>query len=170
MNRPSFGLPSALPAASSRFLSPLGGEDKGEGGALRRAEEAAQTPWGLSRTSIFYVTDAMAAAGAPPGRYTIGPLEVEVGADQLVRQPGKSNYAGSALRPIDGVFRAAAMLGCPWQEVWDAFSTRPASFIGLEAQLKVGAPADFCVVKMAEGNRLDLLETYSGGGMTAVRP
>src|SRR6266496_5041628 len=64
----------------------------------------------LSTEAIYYTTDAMAAAGALPGRYTIGALEVEVGADQIVRQPGKTNYAGSALRPIDGVFRAARML------------------------------------------------------------
>src|SRR5262249_52232917 len=49
----------------------------------------------LGGDSIFYTTDAMAAAGAPPGRYRIGALEVEVGADQVVRQPGKPLFAGS---------------------------------------------------------------------------
>ena len=39
---------------------------------------------------IYYTTDAMSAAGAPPGCYTLGALEVEVGADQIVRQPGKT--------------------------------------------------------------------------------
>src|SRR6185503_10764071 len=53
---------------------------------------------------IYYTTDAMAAAGAGPGHYRIGPTEVEVGDDQIVRQPGKTNFAGSALRPFDGVF------------------------------------------------------------------
>jgi N-acetylglucosamine-6-phosphate deacetylase len=63
---------------------------------------------------IYYTTDAMAAAGAPPGRYRLGSMELEVGADQVVRQPGSKLFAGSALRPIDGIRRAAAMLGQAW--------------------------------------------------------
>ena len=45
-----------------------------------------------------------------------GSLEVEVGPDEIVRQPGQTNFAGSALRPIDGVIRAAAMLNVPWHK------------------------------------------------------
>jgi N-acetylglucosamine-6-phosphate deacetylase len=96
---------------------------------------------------IYYTTDAMSAAGAPPGRYTIGTIELEVGADQIVRQPGKPNFAGSALKPIDGITRAAAMLGKSWREVWPHFSERPAQLMGLRNEIAVGQPADFCVVK-----------------------
>ena len=103
------------------------------------------------------------AAGASPGRYTLGALEVEVGVDQIVRQPGKSNYAGSALRPIDGVWRAAAMLGCDWREVWDGFSLRPAAFIGLPHGLTPGSPADFCLVQADEAGRLESLRVVAGG-------
>jgi N-acetylglucosamine-6-phosphate deacetylase len=81
--------------------------------------------------SIYYVADAVAAAGAPPGRYTVGALTVEVGPDQIVRKPGSPQFAGSALRPVEGVFRAATMLGRPWQQVWDHFSVVPARFMGL---------------------------------------
>jgi N-acetylglucosamine-6-phosphate deacetylase len=95
---------------------------------------------------IVYVTDAMAAAGAGPGRYTLGALELEVGPDEIVRQPGQPNFAGSALRPIEGIFRAAAMLGRPWQEVWPAMSERPARWMGLANELAEGRPANFCVV------------------------
>src|SRR6185369_327928 len=38
---------------------------------------------------IYYVSDAMSAAGKQPGRHKLGKLELEVGADQIVRQPGK---------------------------------------------------------------------------------
>lgn len=48
---------------------------------------------------LYYTTDAMAAAGSPPGEYTIGRLRVQVGADGIVRQPGHQNFAGSALSP-----------------------------------------------------------------------
>ena len=94
---------------------------------------------------VYYTTDAMAAAGAGPGRYRLGELELEVGADQIVRQPGKTNFAGSALRPIDGVFRAAKMLNCPWQECWRRFSEVPAQFVGFENDLSVRGTS-FCVV------------------------
>jgi N-acetylglucosamine-6-phosphate deacetylase len=42
------------------------------------------------------VTDCMAGAAAPPGRYTISHIELEVGADGVVREPGKENFAGSS--------------------------------------------------------------------------
>jgi N-acetylglucosamine-6-phosphate deacetylase len=95
---------------------------------------------------IVYITDAMAAAGAPPGHYTLGAMEVEVGPDEIVRQPGHTNFAGSALRSIDAVFRAAAMLSVPWQEVWRRMSELPARFMGLRHELAVGQPATFCLL------------------------
>jgi len=43
------------------------------------------------------VTDAMAAAAASPGKYKLNDLQLEVGSDRIVREPGKSNFAGSAI-------------------------------------------------------------------------
>ena len=120
----------------------------------------------LGAEAIYYTTDAMAAAGASPGRYTIGVMEVEVGADQVVRQPGKSNYAGSALRPIDGVFRAARMLGRDWRRVWEGSSICPAKFMGIRGGLTLGCPADFCLVKTDEAGRLESLRVFSLGQET----
>ncbi len=114
----------------------------------------------LSPDSIYYTTDAMSAAGAPPGRYKLGKMDLEVGPDQIVRQPGKPLFAGSALRPIEGVFRAAQMLGCSWQEVWPRFSEAPARLMGLRHELAVGQPADFCVLRVAERNQLLDLEVH----------
>ena len=112
---------------------------------------------------IYYTTDAMAAAGASPGRYTIGRIELEVGADQIVRMPGKPNFAGSALRPIDGVFRAAAMLGCSWQQTWDYFAKQPASLLKRANELAVGAPADFCLLRFSDEQQLSGLSVYVEG-------
>ena len=120
----------------------------------------------LRTEAIYYTTDAMAAAGASPGRYTIGSLEVEVGIDQVVRQPGKSNYAGSALRPIDGVFRAARMLGRDWRGAWDGFSICPAKFMGISGGLTMGCPADFCLVQTDETGGLESLRVFSRGQET----
>lgn len=41
-------------------------------------------------------TDCMAGASAPPGRYKISHIELEVGTDGVVREPGKENLAGSS--------------------------------------------------------------------------
>lgn len=113
--------------------------------------------------AVFYTTDAMAAAGAGPGRYTIGHLQVEVDADQIVRQPGRTNFAGSALRPVEGVFRAAAMLNCPWPEVWKRFSTAPARLMGLRNEIAVGERAAFCLVRTRYQHEYVNLQTWWNG-------
>ena len=118
----------------------------------------------LNSESICYTTDAMAAAGAGPGRYTIGHLNVEVGTDEVVRHPGQTNFAGSALRPIEGVFRAARMLQRPWQEVWKHASVLPARFMALaEENLEVGQPASFCVLEMGRDNQVTKLQVWLNG-------
>lgn len=105
----------------------------------------------LGRARLCYTTDAMAAAGAGPGTYDLAGMKVEVGADGVVRQPGKANYAGSSLAPLEGIRRAAAMLRRAPVDVWDYFSTQPAEFVGLVPALTVGGPADFCLLSKLDG-------------------
>jgi N-acetylglucosamine-6-phosphate deacetylase len=113
--------------------------------------------------SIIYITDAMAAAAAPPGRYTLGPLELEVGADQVVHLPGSPLFAGSALRPIAGVFRAARMLGRPWQELWDCATRNPCRLLGLPELWQPGQPADFCRLDVDRENQCKAGSIYIDG-------
>jgi len=96
---------------------------------------------------IYYTTDAMAAAGAPPGTYPLADMMLEVREDQIVRQPGRSNFAGSALSPRQGIERAAAMLHCDWRKVWNHFSVIPARWMGLPTGLVPGAPSAFCRIE-----------------------
>ncbi len=61
---------------------------------------------------IVLTTDSMAGAGAPPGRYTLGDLEVDVGSDGAARLAGASRLAGSTLamdRAITNVIRFAGI-------------------------------------------------------------
>jgi N-acetylglucosamine-6-phosphate deacetylase len=56
------------------------------------------------------VTDAVAAAGAPPGRYGFAGMTVEGAADGSVRLPGTRTLAGSALT-LDAAVRNVAAWG-----------------------------------------------------------
>jgi N-acetylglucosamine-6-phosphate deacetylase len=100
----------------------------------------------LGNARICYTTDAMSAAGAGPGVFDLAGMKVEVGADGVVRQPGKMNFAGSSLAPIEGIRRAAAMLRRQPAEVWDGFSTQLEKFMRLPPSLSVGEPADYCLL------------------------
>jgi N-acetylglucosamine-6-phosphate deacetylase len=67
------------------------------------------------------------------------------------------------LRPIDGIFRAAEMLGCKWQDVWPRFSEMPANLLGLKNELSVGQPANFCLLKDNNQNELVDLQVCTQG-------
>ena len=111
----------------------------------------------LDPARICYTTDAISAGGAGPGIFPLAGMKVEVGPDGIVRQPGKANYAGSSLAPLEGVRRAAEMLRRNPQAVWDFFSTQPEKFIGLSPALAEGAPADFCLLREeGKGTRVEI--------------
>lgn len=81
---------------------------------------------------VLFTTDAMAAAGMPPGRYTIGPHSVEVRDDRVARQPGGTGFAGSTLAPDEGVDRLVEFLGLTREEARRLWSQAPAAAFGLE--------------------------------------
>jgi N-acetylglucosamine-6-phosphate deacetylase len=80
---------------------------------------------------VLFTTDAMAGAGAPPGRFTIGPHEIDVGADGVARQPGAQNFAGSTLTPDLGVRNVSEWLGLNLADAQRIWSTAPATAFGL---------------------------------------
>ncbi|WP_309397724.1 N-acetylglucosamine-6-phosphate deacetylase [Cerasicoccus maritimus] len=80
--------------------------------------------------SIF-TTDCMAAAGAPAGIYTLGELELVVGADGLVRQPDRSGFAGSSLTPDGAVQYLCDELGVPLRDAELALGERVRGLLNL---------------------------------------
>jgi N-acetylglucosamine-6-phosphate deacetylase len=111
---------------------------------------------------LLLTTDAMAGAAADrPGCYTLGEVQVEVGADGSARLPGTGRLAGSTLTPFQGVFLAERMAGIFLEEAWVAFSTRPASLLQFEHGLVEGNPADFCLLSPEKTPYL--LATYHRG-------
>ena len=98
----------------------------------------------------------MSAAGAGPGKYRLGKLELKVQADGIVRLPGATNFAGSSLTPIAGVFKAATMLNRSWQQAWKFFSSKPADRMGMNPGMRMGDPlavgeaAEFCILEFPD--------------------
>jgi N-acetylglucosamine-6-phosphate deacetylase len=88
------------------------------------------------------VTDAVGAAGMPPGRYTLGGQEVELSATGRVAAPGAPNLAGSALRLDVAIGNTVRFTGLPLEEVVPMASTRPAEYIGIPTAGKVMAEWD----------------------------
>ena len=80
---------------------------------------------------VLFTTDAMAGAGAPPGRYTIGPHLITVGADGVARQPGEKNFAGSTLTPDVGVRHIADWLNLTPEAAYHLWATAPAAAFGI---------------------------------------
>ena len=129
---------------------------------LARALEKTRPP------RLLLTTDAMAAAASDgQGRYTLGDVQVEVGADGSARLPatagvpGLGRLAGSTLTPFRGVFLAERMGGIFLEDAWAAFSTRPAALLGLKHGLVEGNSADFCLLSPEKAPYL--LATYHRG-------
>ena len=80
---------------------------------------------------VLFTTDCMAAAGAPPGRYRLGKLVTEVGADGIVRQPGEKRYfAGSSLTMDAALQNVRLMVGWTRAQAAAACSQRVARYLG----------------------------------------
>jgi N-acetylglucosamine-6-phosphate deacetylase len=76
------------------------------------------------------VTDAIAAAGCPPGRYTIGGVTCESGVDGRVSLPGTPYLAGSSLTLPDAIANTVRFTGLPIETVIPMASTIPARYLG----------------------------------------
>ena len=85
----------------------------------------------------FLVTDAVAAAAAPPGRYAFAGMAIEGLADGSVRTPGTGTLAGSALTLDQAVRNVVAWGIVAAQEAVAMASTVPAACMGLPASGRV---------------------------------
>jgi N-acetylglucosamine-6-phosphate deacetylase len=81
---------------------------------------------------VMLVTDAVSAAGSPPGRYTIGGVESDLNASGRVSLPGTPYLAGSALTMDRAVANAVRFTGLPLDEVVAMAATIPAGYVGMK--------------------------------------
>jgi N-acetylglucosamine-6-phosphate deacetylase len=80
---------------------------------------------------ILFTTDCMAAAGAPPGCYRLGRLEIVVGADGVVRESGRTNFAGSSLSMDKAMVNVQEMLRWTAAQACAACGWRVRAALGL---------------------------------------
>ncbi len=83
------------------------------------------------KNRVFFTTDCMSAAGAPPGTYTIGPHTMEVGTDGIVRLPGDTRFAGSSLTMDKAIKNIENWLEIENAEIVSLCSDIPAQHFGI---------------------------------------
>lgn len=115
------------------------------------SEAVLKTIYRAKAGRMLLVSDSVAVAGLPAGRY-----HSPVGGDVVLSQEGKLYLAederllaGSAKPLIKGVEHLAAIGLCDWQEAWEMASVGPARTLGIPAGqgLAEGAPADFVLME-----------------------
>jgi N-acetylglucosamine-6-phosphate deacetylase len=88
---------------------------------------------------IVLITDAVSAAGAPPGRYTLGDREI-VMQDGAVRLADSTRLAGSTLTMDEAVRRFVVAVGMPVEAAALAAATTPARLLGVADRCGAIAP------------------------------
>jgi len=81
---------------------------------------------------VVLVTDAMAAAGRPPGEYQFGAVRVRLDEFGRVAVPGQPNLAGSALSMDRAVGNTVRFGGVSLEDALRMASTAPADYLGVE--------------------------------------
>jgi len=74
---------------------------------------------------VIITTDAMAAAGAKEGVYTLSDITLEVSEDRIVREPGKPNFAGSAIDMKSSEMNLAIELGLSPSQLYQILCSNP---------------------------------------------
>jgi len=112
---------------------------------------------------IILITDATGAAGSPPGRYTMGELEVVAGEDGVLRLPGTPYLAGSTLTMDRAVANCARAAGIDLALAVDMATVNPARlFPEAGGVLREGGPADLIRYRVHQGG-IQVLEAFPAG-------
>lgn len=124
---------------------------------------------GIERTIL--VTDAAAPAGAAPGRYRLGELEVDLTADDRIFLAGTSRLAGSTLHMDRAIKNLMLVAGVSLADALRTATLNPARIIRLEGRTKGLVPGDRADI-VVFGPDFSVQGVYLGGTPTffPVRP
>ena len=122
---------------------------------------------GVARSIL--VTDAIAAAGRPAGRYRLGNVEVEVTPARRVNLPDTPYLAGSVLEMPEAIAKTVRYSDATLDDALRMASANPAEFLGVEAEfgsIEIGRRADLILFRWDDENAtLDVAATIVNGEM-----
>jgi len=103
---------------------------------------------GVRRTIL--VSDAIAAAASPPGRYSVAGVDCDLDGDGRVSLPGTPYLAGSSLTLDRAIGNTVRFTGLPLDDVVPMASTIPAAYMGTTAAGTITADWDAadCVLRI----------------------
>ena len=115
------------------------------GDGVHVSPEVLLVTWRTAGARICLVTDAVAAARAPDGRYRIGPVVIEQRDGRVLDLEGR---VGGGTTPLLQAVRLAVNLGIPVASAVAAASSVPAALLGHRdaGVLRVGGPADLLLL------------------------
>jgi N-acetylglucosamine-6-phosphate deacetylase len=128
------------------------------GDGVHVSREVLAITWRAAADRICLVTDAVAAARAPDGRYRIGDVVIERRDGRVLDLEGR---VGGGTTPLLEAVRMAVGSGIPVERAVAAASSVPATLLGLPEAgvLRVGGRADVLVVS----DELELQAVLIGG-------
>ncbi len=125
---------------------------------------------GTDRTIL--ITDAIAAAGRPPGRHRLGNVEVEVTPARRVCLPGTPYLAGSVLEMHEAIAKMALFSGASLREAVRMATSNPAAFLGVAHErgaLASGRRADLVLFRWdGRAETLEVRATLAAGELAPV--
>jgi len=104
------------------------------------------------RDRAILVSDSVAVAGQPPGRYRqpVGG-DVEISADGRIGVAGTPYLAGAGLPLAADLARAMTMAGLTPQEALPLVTENPGRLLGMRGRLAIGEPADLVLWRAGDG-------------------
>ena len=115
------------------------------------------------RSNVILITDATAASYAPPGRYTLGELEVEADDDGALRLSGTPYLTGSTLTMEKAIGNCADFAKIPLASAIKMATVNPARlFEGISGNLEPGQRADLVLFR-AHRKQIKILGVYLAG-------
>ena len=115
------------------------------------------------RSKVILITDATAAAYAPPGRYSIGDREVEADDDGALRLAGTPYLTGSTLTMERAIGNCADFAGIPLASAINMATVNPARlFEGISGKLEKGQRADLVLFR-AKRKQINIEQVYLAG-------
>jgi N-acetylglucosamine-6-phosphate deacetylase len=120
---------------------------------------------GVARSLL--VTDAIAAAGFPAGRYRLGTVDVELTPARRVNLPGTPYLAGSVLEMPDAIAKTVQYSAVTLHDALRMASANPAELLGIGAEfgsIEIGRRADLILFRWSEENStFDVAATIING-------